>query len=599
MQRKDFLKKAGFIGLMAGIPPKISLLGKQENMVQKKPENSDNTYLENYESNQIPFKVIDSLPNMPSPYRMKDWKKIAVEQDHFIYNLKIRGKFLPLGWWDDEHINFPIRSFGLPSYVGELREGKLVNGGNRSTYESLPVLGSIIGASLVGIDKSNYHGVDFVTMCKQFYNKSNGSDLILNTVNSKAGNSFWYEIWPGMAFNMLVDLYPHNDDISKIMKLNAGKWIEAINGLSQNKEHPDFNYTSYSFKKNRGIYNGVWHEPDAAAGLAWLEFTAWKKWGENRFLKASKSCMEFLENRPAKKGPYYEIMMPYGAYLAVRMNAELGTAYDEVKMLNWCFDGNNTDRDGWGVTTEKWGGVDAGGLVGQKKYDQYAFAMNTFSQAAALVPIAKYNAVYARSIGKWMLNLTNASRLFYSDEHPKNKQTSALWKEDPESLICYEGVRKNLEHDRFKVFKGILAEEGPYAVGDQVKQFYSFTDICLYGSAWVGMLAAIVDTTNIEGILKIDCNATDFFSDNDLPSYLIYNPYNESKVVEIELGKIPVDIYNRVSKRYIAKSSSDKIEVSVKGLSAMSLVMIPSNSKIVIKDGKLIADNNIVDYYYK
>ena len=59
--------------------------------------------------------------------------------------------------------------------------------------------------------------------------------------------------------------------------------------------------------------------------------------------------MAFLQNRPQKEGTFYEIMMPYGAYLAVRMNAELGTAYDELKMLNWCFDGNNSDRDGWGV----------------------------------------------------------------------------------------------------------------------------------------------------------------------------------------------------------------------------------------------------------
>ena len=99
--------------------------------------------------------------------------------------------------------------------------------------------------------------------------------------------------------------------------------------------------------------------------------------------------MTFLQNRPEKEGTFYEIMMPYGAYLAVRMNAELGTAYDELKMFNWCFDGNNSDRDGWGVMCERWNKYDVHGLVGQKKDEQYAFAMNTFSQAAALVPIVK------------------------------------------------------------------------------------------------------------------------------------------------------------------------------------------------------------------
>ena len=37
-----------------------------------------------------------------------------------------------------------------------------------------------------------------------------------------------------------------------------------------------------------------------------------------------------------------------------------------------------------------------------------------------------------------------------------------------------------------------MSDEGPYAIGDQVKTMSSATDICLYGSAWVGMLASIV-----------------------------------------------------------------------------------------------------------
>ena len=112
-----------------------------------------------------------------------------------------------------------------------------------------------------------------------------------------------------------------------------------------------------------------------------MQYISWIKYGDKKYLNATRQCMTFLQNRPEKEGTFYEIMMPYGAYLAVRMNAELGTAYDELKMLNWCFDSNNSDRDGWGVMCERWNKYDVHGLVGQKKDEQYAFAMNTFSQA--------------------------------------------------------------------------------------------------------------------------------------------------------------------------------------------------------------------------
>lgn len=544
---------------------------------------------------QIPIGLVEGMPNMPSPYKMKNWKKIAIQQDSLLYDFKAKGVFLPLIWWDDNHINFPIRSFGLPSYVGALR-----NQEKQSSYESLPVIGSVLGASLVGIDKSNYNGIDFVTMCQQFYNSKNGENLVMNSVDRKSGETFWYDIWPGMSFNMLVDQYPKNNAIAEIMKLNANQWITAIKGLSKGREYPDFNFTAYNFKTGLGFYNGIWHEPDAAAGLAWLEFTAWKKWGDDKYLNASKSCLDYLQNRPAKEGAYYEIMMPYGAYMAVKMNAELGTKYDELKLLNWCFDGRNSDRDGWGVMIEKWGQQEVNGLVGQKKEEQYAFAMNTFSQAAALVPIVKYNASYSRTIGKWILNLSNASRLFYADEHPKNRQSSAVWQSDPEHVICYEGLRKDLDHgNNFQVFKDVLADEGPYAIGDQMKQYTSFTDICPYGSVWVGMLASIIDTTNVEGILKINCNATDFFSSRELPSFLFYNPYKEVKIVSFNVGNNQVNIYDKVSKQYIGKNEVGDFQFNLKGDTAVTLVLVPSNLKTVKKRKLLIAGKDVIDYSYR
>ncbi|MEI9806795.1 MAG: hypothetical protein WDO16_02325 [Bacteroidota bacterium] len=541
---------------------------------------------------QKDIELVKSMPNIPSPYKMKDWKLITAKQDKLFYDFNAKGTWLPLIWWDDAQVNFPTRSFGIPSYVGS-RHHELQG----SSYESLPVMGSVLGASLIGIDKSKQDGYDFVTMCQQFFNKKNGANLIMNNVDRKPGRTFWYEIWPGMTFNMIVDQYPTNPDLSPLMKMNAENWMKAIDGLKKDKAYPDFNYTAFDFETGRGFFNNRWREPDAAAGLAWLEFSAWKKWNDNKFLEATKQCMDFLQNRPANEGPYYEIMLPFGAYLAVRMNAEMGTQYDELKMLNWCFDGNNTDRKGWGVMAEKWGEYDVHGLVGQKNWEQYAFAMNTYTQAAALVPIVKYNPAYARTIGKWILNLANASRLFYPDEHPLNRQTSGYWKSDPDHAICYEGVRKNLDNGNgFHVFKGVLAAEGPYAIGDQVKGLKSRTDICPYGSAWVGMLAALVDTTNVEKIIKINCNATDFFGDRTYPVFLYFNPFTETKNVTINAGEKPVNIYDLVSKKMILKNVKNNVELVIGGDQAIIIVMIPADTKTQVVKNQLVAGDHVIDY---
>lgn len=435
-------------------------------------------------------------------------------------------------------------------------------------------------------------------MLRQFHVKSYG--LVQNSVNQRVGRTFWYEIFPTMGFTMLVDLYPDKDELSPIMKQCADVWGAAVVDLSKGKAYPDFNYTAFNFNNRKGYFNGRWKEPDAAAGIAWLEYSAWKKFGDEKYLNSAKACMEFLQQRPAAEGTFYEIMMPYGAYLAVRMNAEHQTNYDEQKMLNWCFDGDNSYRDGWGVMAESWEGYDVHGLVGQKKLEQYAFAMNTFSHAAALVPIVKYNPAYSHSIGKWMLNLANASRLFYADEHPKNRQTSAIWTGDPDHVICYEGVRKDLKKNSFECFEGVLAEKGPYAVGDQLKNLNSLTDICLYGSAWVGMLASIVNTTNVEGILQLDCNATDFFGNRDFPTYLVYNPHDGEKIVTIQIPEDNSDLFDLVSKKIIARNVSGKTDITLPAGLAKTIVAIPSQTKTEVKNNRLVtSEGEVIDYRYE
>ena len=112
---------------------------------------------------QKEIRLVQYMPNIPFPYKMKNWKDIATKQDRLFYDFNAKGQNLPLIWWDDSQVNFPFRTFGLPSYVDKRRLG-----GN--SYESLPTMGSLISASLIGVDKSNDDGKDYVSMIRQFFN---------------------------------------------------------------------------------------------------------------------------------------------------------------------------------------------------------------------------------------------------------------------------------------------------------------------------------------------------------------------------------------------------------------------------------------------
>ena len=113
--------------------------------------------------------------------------------------------------------------------------------------------------------------------------------------------------------------------------------------------------------------------------------------------------------------------------------------------------------------------------------------------------VARYATRYARALGKWMLNLANAARLFYPNALPKDHQCCGDWKGDPEGVIAYEGLRHH------------VGDKSPFATGDPVVMKWGpKTDLGLYGSGCVGLLGGIVQTTNVEAILRLDCLATDF-----------------------------------------------------------------------------------------
>jgi hypothetical protein len=378
------------------------------------------------------------MPNLPAPYKMRDWRKAAADYDAFVFDFEAKGKFLPVIAWDDHPPNYRKRSFSMVSYIGQDI--------THASGEAINTMGAVVGATLAGIDKSNQNGHNFVLMCQKWFNSDNGENVYLNDPSGETGRSFWYELLPNILFFQLNDLYPRSGDMPKQIIAVADRYYEAsvaLGGRTHPWQIPDFNHTSFSFKTMAPVDNHRWREPDAAAAVAWLEYMAWVQTRDPRYLTTADWALQFLNQIPYN--PFYECLLPYGAYLAARMNAELGRQYNTGRLLNWCFDGNSRWRHGWGVLAEQADGLDLHGLVGSITDGQgYGFAMNTFQQAGALAPIARYDAGYAHDIGKWMLNLANAARLFYFNGLDSEHQSSFDWATayDKHSALSYEGIRR-------------------------------------------------------------------------------------------------------------------------------------------------------------
>ena len=71
-------------------------------------------------SQQIVINRIEQMPNLPSPYEMRDWENVTIGYDSFVFDFNLTGQYLPLIWWRTNTINYPHISFGLHTVVGTL-----------------------------------------------------------------------------------------------------------------------------------------------------------------------------------------------------------------------------------------------------------------------------------------------------------------------------------------------------------------------------------------------------------------------------------------------------------------------------------------------
>jgi hypothetical protein len=349
----------------------------------------------------------------------------------------------------------------------------------------------------------------------------------------------------------------------------------------------------------KGMKNHIPFQQDAAGGHAYVLYCAYKKFGDQKYLEGARSSIEALLNQ--KESRFYEIFMPFGAYTAAALNAETGSNYDVKKLIDWTFDGctSSTGRTGWGVIAERWGDYDVHGLQGSiTDGGGYAFLMNSFAMAWPLVPMVKYDNRYACAMGKWMLNVTNAARLCYPYEIDDEHQFLAAKKEMSKNVIAYEGIRKTDDYGKTEL-KGV----SPVALGDGPKWTEGQPDVSmfsLYSSAQSGIFGSIVKKTNVDQILQLDCNATDFYQQHEFPTYLYFNPHESDKRVKFyHEGQDAVDLFDALTYESIVSNVTGEATFDIPAKSARLLIVIPTGKTIRKKGNTYEIDGKTIAYAYE
>jgi hypothetical protein len=527
---------------------------------------------------QIKLEIIEKMPRQPSPFEIRDWRKVATDMDAVLFDFAAKGENLPAIWWDKSRRNYPQDMFALPAYLGDNRQ----KAENQERHEAITSIGAVLGASLVGIDKSKQDNQNYAHQLLNYFNKDNGLGIVMNGTNAK-NESFWYDIFPNIGFAAVSSLYPNDQELERVTRASADRWGEAIRVIAGKTAIPNFELTYFDFKTMLPI-KARWLEPDAAAGLAWLQYAAYRRFGDPKYLELAKICMSYLESLPRNKSPLYELLLSYGTLATARMNAELGQKYDLEKMMFWLFDGDSFARGDWAVLASRWGDQDVYGLHGSfSDFGGYAFAFNTFNLAGSLAPIPRYDARYARSIGRWLLNLANSARLFYPKYLGEDNQIQPEYRGAYRDALAYEGLRKKW---------GIAA---PYGVGDARRFGWASTDFGLYGSAYVGLLGGMIGRTSDPYVLEIDTLKTDYLHDKAYPTFLYYNPHTDSRVLKIDLGKEHFNLYDSVTHTLVSQNVTGIVNLEIAADTARVIVRTPVK-KLENKNGKTFVDGVIVDY---
>lgn len=504
---------------------------------------------------------------IPEDYSWFDYGAAALSYDRLVFGGQAEGAYFPLMWQDETY-----DTFGFAAYVGDNRTG--TDGGQ----EAVATVASILSATLMGIDKSNQEGVNYVEQLHAYFSEEEG--VVLNNPGGKsAGLSMWYVLYPTILFVEVSIHYPQEIQIREDSLQAIESWYKAYQVM---EETGRFDYTGFDFTSMQPYENDIWKEPDSAAGIAVLLYHGYEMTGKQEYIEAVLNCLDYVDKFDGSS--LYEILLYFAPALAAKMNAQYGQDYDIDDLLGDVLNGSSIPRGGWGSIVGTWGDYCMNGLMGSTTDGGgYAFSMNTFAGGYALAALAKYDTRYAKAMGIWFMNAASAGRYFFPGETAEENQSSAGNADTLEFVkisghaIPYEGIRKSSN------------SKSPWVGGDPTVYGWGLTDLSLYSGAHTGMFAAAVEQTDVDCILKINCNVAEVLEQN-YNVFLLYNPYGQEQNVVYELPEGSWNLFDSVSKQCIAEAVAGSVVLTLQPKEAAVIVEIPSGEEIVHENGQYMVN---------
>ena len=561
----------------------------------------------------LPIPRLDALP-LPAPLLVPPFRGLAAAYVDAALNASGVGPLLPIAWRDATSGNAPRWVLGLPSYIGAASAG--------AAHEALSGVGSVLTAALVGRNVSalfvpGLGEIDAYAQLAAYFAAAKGSDVFSNNDDNAGSAEWWYALWPTASVFMAASVAA-SPALDGLLLRAALAWRVVVRSLPRTPmDAPSFNSTGFNFDGSgpgRGapFFNGEIVEHDAAAGAAFIFLQAAARFGDASFLDDAHAALDYLDGLPPSTTVLYELLAPLGAYAAARLAAEAGAGgaaprtHDLPQLLAWATAPSAPaplSRPDWGVLDGVWGepGVRVCGLVGSTSDSLgYGFALNTFTTAATLLPVARYNSSYAAPLARLGLCAASSARFFFRAFSPPALQDDYAWSAqyDPGGGIAYEGVRA------FGPARPPYTVPGPYATGDEIREG-GRSNLALYGGAWVGLFAALVVPTNVTAVPAFDLCATDAHGAPAWPTSLAMNPTVSAVAVAMPApagaaaGTL-VDVYDSVVQAWVVRGvpAVEAIVLALAPQQAAVVVRVPAGAPVELRGRVLFAGGRAIDYDY-
>lgn len=561
---------------------------------------------------QIKVRRVESMPRLPAPLSVIDWRDTARRYYEVAFDPRAEGTGLPA-----VTLAADGRHFGFDPYL--IPERKRDSRGEAHAC----VLG-VAGANLVGLDMTRLHGTDWVGSTIEWFDEASG--IWANRPGSgKAIGHVVYEYWPLVIGSLMAAGFQKHEGFQAALLRQA----DTLVGMAKAFGFPD----RLDLDKDYALTDGGWQvrprridsNRGNAAALAWAVYAAHTRRPEPVYLAVAKESIAWWLRNPGR----YEVTHLPGPLVAARLNAEHGCDFDLERVLTIWFGDYEAyvptlpayQVMPWGVTADSnLDGLTCDGLDGARMRHApangfYAFSMGSYHGPAWLLPAVRYDQRLARSVARYCLHAAASCRYFLGIDLDWNHQDHKDWRDSlPEgkgSLFSYEGLRwepfwTDVEH----AFR-------PYATGDVValfskrydrarasaywedkKSFSSRSDnIAIYMGNSIGFLGAVYQSTDVSGIIAWDLNATDHFARASHPTLLLYNPYREPKRVTLQVGCSPCDVYDTVAGTFLFCNASGPQAVTLAPDQAAVFVLVPTGGTPRREGGRLFVGDVIIDYH--